>query len=304
VEHGKDNGTRLGPEVSTLSPAFEESGFSKEPFDSTKLGFSSGPSSKPPGTVRDTRDPREMTELYNEHGIRVLLDASGERTVKGGTRLSLVDRWKGVEYRMDSEGHIIRIQRNKDGTVYVRREPDLVAPSGQGKTQPPPAPKPEPKPAPAPKPGPTPSPEPDKKEKKEGKAPEKEKKLPADYKETLHGEIDNTDVLAFQQNGPVNPAPEPLSSKNEAQIDRLAEGVAIGIMSKINPKPYDNGGPSGPIVIGGNPIADPLEPPVPKRTNIKPRKPDGPAGPGGNSPVTPGSGEQQFSDPDDPTPSQ
>ncbi|MCI0613321.1 hypothetical protein L0244_10050, partial [bacterium] len=304
VEHGKDNGTRLGPDVSTLSPAFEESGFSKEPFDSTKLGFSSGPSSKPGGTIRDTRDPREMTELYNEHGIRVLLDASGERVVKGGTRTPLVDRWKGVEYRVDSEGHVIRIQRNKDGTVTLKRDEHAeILLNGEKQSQNPQTPPPPKKPA---KQETKPAPPSDAKKekppskKREPVKPQSPKKMDTDYKDGLRGEIDNADVLAFQQNGPVNPAPEPLSGRNEAQIDRLAEGVAIGIMSKINPKPYDNGGPSGPIVVGGNPIADPLEPPVPKRTNIKPRKPDGPIGPGGNSPVTPGSGGEQLSDPDDP----
>jgi hypothetical protein len=299
LEHGKDNGTRVGPDVSTLSPAFDAG---PQPWDfKTKQeadgGINEGPSSRPPGTVRRDSPPVREAPLYDEHGITVRKEGD-ERIVEGGIPLPLKDPWKGVEYRKDDQGHIIRIQRNKDGTVFVRRQPDLVPPSGQGKTPPPPAPKPEPKPAPAP------TPAPDKKEKKEGKAPEKEKKLPADYKETLLGDVDNADILAFQQNGPVNPAPEPLSGRNEAQIDRLAEGVAIGIMSKINPKPYDSGGSSGPIVVGGNPIADPLEPPVPKRTNIKPRKPDGPVGPGGNSPVNPGSGGEQLSDPDDPTLSQ
>ncbi len=205
VQPEKDNGTRVGPDVSTLSPAFEPG---KQPWDfKTKQEAMSG--------IQENKQGNKQ---------RVIYDGSGGMVFKNGIY-------------SDPYGQPVNDDPNK--------------------------------------------------------------KRPADD-EAPHGEVNKADVVGFQRSGPVDPAPEPLSGRNEAQIDRLAEGVAIGIMSKINPKPYDSGGPSGPIVIPGNPIADPLEPPVPKRTNIKPRKPDGPVGPGGNSPLTPGSGGLQASDPNDP----
>jgi hypothetical protein len=114
-------------------------------------------------------------------------------------------------------------------------------------------------------------------DKEEGRDPTRH--LTADYKQTPGGSVTPADIQAVRKAGPVDPVdPMQNSGRTEAQTHRLAEGVAIGIMSKINPKPYEGSAGSGPIVIPGNPIADPLDASEKPGTRIKPRKPDGPVG--------------------------
>jgi len=114
-------------------------------------------------------------------------------------------------------------------------------------------------------------------DKEEGRDPTRH--LTADYKESPGGNVSPHDLQAFRKAGPIDPA-DPMhdSGRSEAQTHRLAEGVAIGIMSKINPKPYEGSAPSGPIVVPANPIADPIDSGEKPGTKIKPRKPDGPIG--------------------------
>ncbi|MCI0447583.1 hypothetical protein L0152_30765, partial [bacterium] len=272
--------------VSTLSPAFESG---PQPWDAkTKQEAMAGiQENNPPGNKQKVvYNENEVQVVMNENGTREVHsrhdnDAS-KRLVPGSSAVRNDPKMKTavfVKGEKDGTEYLVVIPKEKgaEPTIYIFNNDHEGKPDGMmilknGIYSDPLG------------------------ESTEG---DPNKKRPVED-EVPRGKVDKADALGLQRKGPVDPAPEPLSGRNEAQIDRLAEGVAIGIVSKINPKPYDNGGSSGPIVVGGNPIADPLEPPVPKRTNIKPRKPDGPVGPGGNSPVTPGSGEQQISDPDDP----
>ncbi|MCI0604396.1 hypothetical protein L0156_15470 [bacterium] len=292
VEREKDNGTRVGPDVSTLSPAFEPG---KQPWDfKTEHELMGGITGNAPAK-KTTNDPpvNRQRVIFQENGVEVVMNSNGtrevhsrhdndesKRIVPGSSAVRNDPKMKTavfVKGEKDGTEYLVLIPKEKgvEPTIYIfnndhEGKPDGMMilkngiysdPDGQPINEDP------------------------------------NKKRPVED-ETPRGKVDKADALGFQRKGPVDPAPELLSGRNEAQIDRLAEGVAIGIMSKINPKPYDSGGSSGPIVVGGNPIADPLEPPVPKRTNVKPRKPDGPVGPGDNSPVTPGSGGEQLTDPD------
>lgn len=294
VEHGKDNGTRVGPDVSTLSPAFEPG---KQPWDFKTSTEATAAISADDSTL--------YREVYNKNGVQVVVTPNRGRDIQGGsdrTQGGTATGWLPIPGKNEdifinnSDGNFykwVSVKDNDQNRVTIllpkdgQKDPTILVGNAKDGLKSAQQPKGDDRIRVAQKP---------QEEKKETK-PQGPKKMDADYKDGLHGDVDYADLIAYRQNGPSDPL-EPTTGKTEVQIGRLAEGIAIGIMSKINPKPNDGGGATGPIVIGGNPIADPLEPPVPKRTNIKPRKPDGPVGPGG-VPVILGSGGVQEIDSDD-----